>query len=144
MDTSQSAPLSIVAIFGVVWGVRLAWSAFRTKGWKRNSFIMACLAILPVSVFFLLALNPWLVDARFRAFRAFYYDLEEGMTRAEVFAELERHYPESGKRGRPTLNVNKDDQVMFFMNTEDGSHTCEGVFINLHEGKVTGVSYSCD
>lgn len=144
MDTSQSIPVSLVAFMGVAYGLYLLWCAIRAKGAKRWGSIVAFLAIFPVSLFYALALNPWLADARFRAFRSFYDALDEGMTRAEVFDVVEQQYPAHGKRGRPTLNVNKEEQIIFFMNTEDGSHTCEGVFVNLQDGIVTGVSYACD
>lgn len=144
MDTSQSIPLSLAAFFGVACGLGSLWFFVRSSGWKKWSSALGVLLIFPVSLFFTLALNPWMGDSRFRAFRSLYYDLEEGMTRAEVAAEIERHYPDSGRRGRPSENINEKDRLMLFMNTEDGSHTCEGIFIGFRDDVVTGVSYSCD
>lgn len=144
MDTSQSIPLSLAAFLGIICGALFLWSAFKQRNWRGWSLFAFGFAILLVSFFFILALNPWIGDVRFRAFRALYGDLELGMTRAEVFATIHQHYPEEGLRGKPTLNSDQGDHLIIFMNTEDGSHTCEGIIVDLHHDVVTKVSYSCD
>ena len=144
MDTSLSLPLTCLAILGIIIALGSLVDSYRKTGPERRVLSILGLIILSPSVFFLLVLNPWLLDPRFRAFRSFYYDIEDGMTRAQVIELLESHYPEDGLRGRPTFNQNTEKKIHFFMNTENNQHTCEGVFISFSEGHVTSRQYSCD
>lgn len=88
---------------------------------------------------------PHLVDARYRAYREFYDDLEIGMTREQVLAALENHYPTDGPRQRPKPVGHTEDRMGFFMNPEH-SHdpNCEGIFLDFSGGQMTRKRYSPD
>ncbi|MGJ8698018.1 MAG: hypothetical protein ACSHYF_16990 [Verrucomicrobiaceae bacterium] len=103
MDTSLSPAVSWVAIFGIVVALGLIVFGFRRKGWVRWVVSFFGVGVLVTSAFFLLALNQWMADARFRVYRSFYHAIEPGMTKAEVFDEVVRLYPEGGERGRPVV-----------------------------------------
>jgi hypothetical protein len=109
------------------------------------SLLFLLLMVPPLYVF--AALNPWLVDARFRTYRAFYHDIQIGMTRAEVMAVMDRHYPTNGPRQRPIFLGDADDGsgFGFFMNPEASQEpNCESIFLRLHDGKVSGKTYLPD
>ena len=145
MDTSLSPSLTVVALLGIVAALALIVGAIRKDRWKRGILLALGVALLVPSSFFALGLNPWLVDARFRTFRSFYYDIEVGMSRAEVMNLVHQHYPDSGKRQRPSIVYDEQARLGIFMNPE---HTrepnCEGVFLALEEGSVVSKSYSAD
>jgi hypothetical protein len=100
--------------------------------------------LLPAG-YLLVALNPWLVDSRFRSYRAFYRDIEIGMTRNEVFEALERNYPADGPRKRPKILNDTAEGLGFFMDPETSREpNCEGIFLRLESGRVSAKSYSAD
>jgi hypothetical protein len=90
-------------------------------------------------------MNPWLIDARFRAYMSFYREINMGMTRAEVLAIRDRHYPSTGPRAQPMIMDNSPGGLGFFMNPEDSREpNCEGIFLTLKDDRVTKKSYSPD
>jgi hypothetical protein len=106
--------------------------------------VLALLLLVPPGFVFV-ALNPGLVDARFRTYQAFYRDIETGMTRAEVLAAMERHYPTNGPRQRPTIMEDNTSRLGFFMNPETSREpNCEGIFLTLQNGRVVSKGYSPD
>ncbi len=67
------------------------------------------------------------------------------MTRDEVFAALDRHYPPTGPRKRPKILRDDTDSIGFFMNPEKSREpNCEGIFLTLKEGRVITRIYSPD
>lgn len=135
----------MAALFGVLVAIALIVFAFRSRSWKRLVLGVLGVALFLPSLFFVLALNAWLIDPRFRTYRSFYYDIEEGMSRAEVFGLIDHHYPAGGHRRRPEVMDDSGGGLGFFMNPEHSKEpNCEGIFISLREGRVTGKSYSPD
>ena len=107
---------------------------------------VAALCALPALYIFVL-FHPELADPRFRAYKAFYGHIREGMTRDDVFALLERRYPPNGARQRPTVMRDEPNNIGFFMSPEDAPSrepNCEGIFLSLHEGRITKKVYSTD
>ncbi len=106
--------------------------------------VLALIFLLPAGYLFV-GLNPWLVDSRFRTYRAFYRDIEVGMTRDQVLAVMERRYPADGLRKRPKIMDDTSQRLGFFMNPETSREpNCEGIFLALEGGRVTKIVYSAD
>jgi hypothetical protein len=131
-------------------GVGLALAAVVTACLVRSGAVKALMIVLSLvflipagSVF--LAFHPELVDGRFRTYKAFYGDIQIGMTRDEVFAALDRRYPKSGARQRPKVMDDTADSLGFFMNPETSREpNCEGIFLKLEKGRVKSKEYSPD
>ncbi len=88
---------------------------------------------------------PNLIDPRIRTYWAFYDAIEVNMTREQVLSTLEKHYPQGGQRQRPTIIRDTDNALGFFMDPEHSHQpNCEGVFLELAEGKVIRKRYSKD
>ena len=145
METSLSAPLSCLCLFGVLVALFLFVFGIRKYGWPRILLILTGSGVLISSVFFFLALNSWIIDPRFRTYRSFYCEIEEGMTRQQVIEILIKHYPRDGARDRPTVRSDDEDQLGFFMNPEDYREpNCEGIFLEMKDGVVVKKTYSND
>jgi hypothetical protein len=139
-------PVLLIAIVGGLFSLAAIVGALfvRSNVVKSVMILLAVVCMLP-GVYMFLAANPGLVDARFRAYHAFYRDIEIGMTRAEVFANLEKHYPTNGPRLRPKLLDDTAEGVGFFMNPEDAIEpNCEGIFLTFERGRLTHKTYSAD
>lgn len=145
METSLSAPLSCLCLFGVLVALFLFVFGIRKYGWARILLILTGSGVLISSVFIFLALNSWIIDPRFRTYRSFYYEIEEGMTRQQVIEILIKHYPRDGARDRLTVRSDDEDQLGFFMNPEDYREpNCEGIFLEMKDGVVVKKTYSND
>ena len=145
METSLSPPLSYLCLFGVLVAFFLFVFGIRKSGWPRILLILTGSGVLISSVFFFLALNSWIIDPRFRTYRSFYYEIEEGMTRQQVIEILIKLYPRDGVRDRPTVRSDDEDQLGFFMNPEDYREpNCEGIFLEMKDGVVVKKTYLND
>ena len=133
------------AVGGVIALVALvvAWLA-RSSAVKAIMVVLALIFLLPSGYLFV-GFNPWLVDSRFRTYRAFYRDIEVGMTRDQVLAVMGRRYPADGPRKRPKIMDDTSQSLGFFMNPETSREpNCEGIFLTLEGGRVTKIVYSAD
>ena len=145
METSLSPPLSYLCLFGVLVAFFFFVFGIRKYGWPRILLILTGSGILISSVFFFLALNSWIIDPRFRTYRSFYCEIEEGMTRQQVIEILIKHYPRDGVRDRPIVRSDDENQLGFFMNPEDYREpNCEGIFLKMKDGIVVKKTYSND
>lgn len=146
MNTISNQPLIWIPIIGIVFAILAFLGARKSSGGVRIG-----LAIVGAICFFLpgyllvAVFAPGLVDARIRAYQTFFEDIRPGMTRFEVLASLEKHYPAHGPRQRPKIMKDTAAELGFFMNPEDSYEpNCEGIFLDFAEGKVTRKSYSRD
>jgi hypothetical protein len=138
-DILAAAVGGVIAFIAVV----VAWFA-RSSAVKAIMIALALIFLLPAGYVFV-GFNPWLVDSRFRTYRAFYRELEIGMTREQVLAAMERRYPADGPRKRPTIMDDTPRRLGFFMNPEASREpNCEGIFLTLENGRVTKIVYSAD
>ncbi len=136
LAAAVGAVLALVALI-------VAWLA-RTSTAKTVMIVLAVIFLVPAG-YVLVGLNPWLVDSRFRTYRAFYRDIEVGMTREQVLAALEHRYPTNGPRKRPKILNDTPDGLGFFMNPETSREpNCEGIFLSFEQGRVTNKTYSPD
>ena len=145
MDTSLSPALTALCGVGLLAAVLMLLTAFRARDWKRPLLATTAVLLLLPSGFFAAALNPWLTDARFRAYRSFYREIELGMTKEDVLGIMAQHYPGDGARQRPTIMEDTDERLGFFMATEQSTEpNCEGIFLAMQDGKVSSKGYSPD
>jgi hypothetical protein len=116
----------------------------RSGGVRALMIVLALVFLLPAAYVFVV-FHPELVDGRFRTYKAFYSDIQIGMTRDEVLAVLDRRYPKAGARLRPKVMDDTQDSLGFFMNPETSREpNCEGIFLKLDNGKVKSKDYSPD
>jgi len=146
METSLSPAYSLIAAAGVVIAfLLLLGSVVSLTGRGRIGVAALAVVLLLPAAWFLAALNPWLTDARFRAYRSFYQDLKPGITKDEVLAQVASHYPASGERKAPKVMEDTPERLGFFMNPEHWREpNCEALFLPLRDGKVISKGYSAD
>ncbi len=138
-----------IVLAAVICGV-LALTALITAWLVRRiavRMLMIFLAVIFIvpAAFVFVALNPWLVDSRFRTYRAFYKEIQIGMTRGEVLSAMERHYPAGGPRKRPKIWADASEELVFVMTPETSREPyCEGILLALKKGCVTKKDYSPD
>jgi len=139
-------PIVLAAALGAVAALValvVAW-VVRSTAIKATMFVLAIVCLVPAA-YLLIAMNPGLFDSRFRAYKAFYRDIQLGMTRDDVMALVERHYTKSGARQRPKIMSDDSTSLGFFMNPETSSEpNCEGIFLGMENGRVTTKTYSPD
>jgi hypothetical protein len=144
--SSSLSPLVLIVPLGLLLALGALFAAWRVRSvLAKVALVMVALVGAAPSAWLLLAHHPELIDARYRAYKAFYRDIELGMTRDEVFALLERHYPESGERGRPRTLPEQPDEIVLFMDPEESREpTVEGILLDLEDGRVARKRYSPD
>lgn len=107
--------------------------------------MLAIVSAAPAGLVVMVSYPEW-IDPRFRAYKDFHAAIETGMSRSEVMALLEKHYPEGGARSRPTIFLEDEDSLNFFMHPEDGHSepNCEGILLKLDNDRVASKTYSPD
>jgi hypothetical protein len=139
-------PFILIAAVGALASLVAIIFACRAKSRLGTAtlVVLALVFIAPAGYIFL-AFHPELVDGRFRAYKRFYRDIQVGMTREQVLATMELHYPTNGRRKPPKVLNDKPEGLGFFMNPETSREpNCEGIFLTLEAGRVTKKVYSPD
>ena len=121
--------------------------AFRCRG-KALKALLVMLGIAsaaPAALVVMVSYPEW-IDPRFRVYKDFYAAIEPGMSRSDVKALLEKHHPESGARARPTIFLEDESSLNFFMNPEAGhaEPNCEAILLKIDNDRVTAKTYSPD
>ena len=130
---------TVAALFAIVVACK-ARSGFITA----MMLVLALVFVAPAACVFV-AFHPDLVDGRFRAYKAFYHDIQVGMSREQVLAAMEQRYAKDGARQRPKVMSDEPDSLGFFMNPESSREpNCEGIFLKLEAGRVVSKEYSPD
>lgn len=145
-EQDMGSPMILIAALGLLAAVGCIVAACLASTWPRRVglIVAACVLLIPAGLF-TIALFPEVVDARVRAYKRFYADIEPGMTRADVTALVQRHYPADGRRLPPKIQEDSESRLGFFMNPEDSHElNCEGIFLDLKDGRVAGKRYSED
>jgi hypothetical protein len=139
-------PYMLIVAFGGLAALVAIVIACRTKrGIVTVVMIVLALAFIVPAGYVFLMFHPELVDGRFRTYKRFYRDIQMGMTREQVLAAMEHHYPANGPRQRPMIIDDTTRGLAFFMNPETSHEpNCEGIFLTLEAGHVTRMSYSAD
>jgi hypothetical protein len=139
-------PVILIAAIGVLLALGAVIVACTVRsGGVRALMIMLTVVFLIPAGFVFAAFHPELVDGRFRTYKAFYRDIQIGMTRAQVLAAMEQRYPADGPRKRPKTMDDTPTSLGFFMNPETSREpNCEGIFLTLEQDRVTKKDYSPD
>jgi hypothetical protein len=143
----QLHPIHWLALFGLVITLVLLVGAFRCRGkvMKALLVMLGLASAAPAALVVMVSYPEWL-DPRFRVYKDFYTAIEPGMSRSDVKALLEKHYPENGPRARPTIFLEDESSLNFFMHPEDpgSSVDCEGILLKIENDRVTAKTYSPD
>lgn len=144
--SSSIHPIFVVAALGVLASIILLVTVFkvRSKGLKVMLAFLALLTLAPLGLV-VLTLYPEWMDARVRSYKAFYEDIQLGMTREEVMGVQAKIYPEGSPRMKPRIIVDEADHLTFFMHPETSAEPdCEAIILGLKEGRVASKTYSPD
>jgi hypothetical protein len=135
-----------IAVAGLIAGLFVAVFAWRSRNLLvRLIWAVVALCILVPSGILTVGMNPWLVDARYRTYRLFYWSIQKGMTRDEVLALMNRTYPAGEDRLRPIIVDDSGSKLGFFMNPENAPEPDrEGISVKMDDGRVVGKDYSRD
>jgi hypothetical protein len=138
-------PLILMAAIGVIAALVLAVLCCRAgSAARRIVFAFSALACLAPAGLLCAVFYPELFDPRIRTYKAFYRDIQQGMTRADIEALLSRHYPQGGPRLRPRMDETPG-RVGFLMNPETSAEPdCEGIFLTIHNGSIVEKRYLAD
>jgi hypothetical protein len=146
MSLSSPHPIFVLAGLGLAATVIMLIIAFkvRSRGLKVLLVLISLLTLAPAGLV-LRAVYPEWVDARFRSYKAFFADIRLGMTREEIMALQLQHYPAGGPRQKPSIIMEDDRSVTFFMHPEHSTEpNCEGIFLAFENGKLKAKTYSPD
>lgn len=139
----SSTQIIVVGLIASAIAGRFAW---------RSRSAVGRLVLITITLFFFVptgilvtGMNPWLLDARYRTYREFYWSLRKNMTRAEVLAVMNDFYPPGDVRSCPTVVQDTAAKLGFYMNPEKKSQpTKEAIFLEMDEGRVTNTRYVPD
>lgn len=136
----------LIAALGAVASLVAVIIACRARSGVVTLMMLAlALVFIAPATYVFLAFHPELVDGRFRTYKAFYREIQVGMTREQVYSALERRYPRDGPRQPPKVLNDTPDGLGFFMNPETSREpNCEGIFLTLERNRVTKKQYSPD
>lgn len=138
--------LGQLVVVGLVVSLIAGWLAWRSRGVISRLVLLAiALALLVPSTILGVGMNPWLVDARFRNYRQFYWSIRKGMTREDVVRSLDGRYPLGGPRLRPVMLEDNATRLAFVMNPENTAEPDrETITLTMDGGKVTDKEYLPD
>lgn len=143
-ETHHNPDLLIVA--GLVIAFLAGWVSWRSQSVLTRLLLLGLsIGLFIPSAILGLGMNPWLVDARYRSYRLFYWDIQRGMDRAEVLASLDRRYPLDGPRLKPRVQEDSATRLSFIMNPEKlPDPDRETIIVTMEDGKVLGKEYLPD
>ncbi len=120
---------------------RLAWrSRTLTTRFLLTSLTMCFLVPSGILV---AGMNPWLIDARLRTYRLFYWDIRNGMNRQEILAVMDRHYPAGESRTRPIFRQESITKLTFQLAAEGSAEPAkEEISLQMEEGRVIRKDYT--
>ena len=137
--------LLLASFLGIPVGLCLGILLIFPKKYKLAATSVVIPLVLCPLLFLSLVLMPELSDARYGTYKAFYRNIDVGMDRAEVLELLDEYYPLYGPRQKPILLENSEERLDFFMNPESSTEpNCEGIFLEMQDGKVIHKTYSPD
>jgi hypothetical protein len=122
---------------------RLAWRSQSLSARLVFTFLMLCF-LVPTGVL-TAGMNPWMLDARYRTYREFYWSIRREMTREEVMTLMSKLYPPGDERKSPITIENSAYRLSFHMDPEGKAEPRnETILIRMDDGRVTGVDYIPD
>ena len=143
---STSESITQVILVGLLAGLLLATFAWRSQRMVTKAFlgVVAACFLVPSAILFI-GRNPWIIDARYRTFQLFYWNIRMDMSRQEVIAEMQNWYPADQPRMAPKIKEDSADKLEFEMNPESETKMDhEGIVLQMQGGHVIGKSYETD
>jgi hypothetical protein len=139
-------PVLLVIVLSSVLALGFVVLAFRASRWlARVPLAIGAIVFCAPAVWLFLAFHEELVDARVRAYKAFYSDVRVGMTRDELTALLQRDYPEGGVRQRPKIVEDTATKLGLCMSPDtERDPNCEGIYITFIDGRISQKEYVRD
>ena len=139
-------PAFLIAGLGLLIALAMIFFACKARsGLATGLLLFSALVLTLPAIYLFLDFHPELFDARFRTHKAFYRDIQVGMTRDQVLAAMETRYPQNGKRQRPKILENEPGKLSFLMNRERSSRPhLEAIYLSLQNGRVISKDYSPD
>lgn len=139
----SSTQIIIVGLVASLITARFAWQS--RSAISRLFLITITLCFLVPTGIVINGMNPWLLDARYRTYREFYWSLRKNMSRTEVMAVMNEFYPPGEARSAPTMVEDTASRLGFYMHPEKKSEpTQEAIFLEMEEGRVTRTQYIPD
>ncbi|RYD20979.1 MAG: hypothetical protein EOP88_13055 [Verrucomicrobiaceae bacterium] len=135
-----------LVLVGLAVAIFAGWVAWRSQSIISRLLLLALsITLLIPSTILGVGMNPWLVDARYRSYRLFYWGIQRGMDRTEVLADLESSYPIGGPRLRPKILEDTATRLSFIMHPEaQPDPDRETITLKMEAGKVMGKEYLPD
>ena len=146
MSSTSPHPIFVLAALGVAATVLMLIIAFRVRslGLKLLLVLISLLTLAPAGLVVVSAYPEW-IDARYRSYKTFFADIQLGMTREEVMAVQDRLYPADGPRKKPSIILEDERSLTFFMHPEHATEpNCEGIFLAFENGRLKSKTYSPD
>lgn len=143
---STSETITQVILASLVAGILLATVAWRSRSGVAKVFLglAAACFLVPGAILFL-GRNPWLIDARYRTFQLFYWNIRIGMSRGEVLTEMRNWYPTDQQRMAPEILADSAGRLEFRMNPEsETAEDHEGILLKMQDGRVVEKSYEAE
>ena len=146
MNSVLDHPIIWIPAIGFFLALVVFFGARKTRGGARIGLAITGTVLVLLPTWLLVAaFAPAWIDARHRTYQAFYKAIQPGMTRFEVLASLERHYPADGPRQRPKIVGDTEVELGFLMQWEQSSGTtADGISVILANGKVVRKDFSPD
>jgi dihydropteroate synthase len=141
--TTATDTITQVILVGLVAGVFMAICAWKSERLASRVFLgVVAFSLLVPSAILFVGRNPWLIDARFRTFQLFYWNIRIGMSREEVMGEMTNWYPPDQPQKPPGVAENSATQLKLFITPAEADH--ESIILRMQDGRVIGKDYSAD
>ena len=145
MNTSSENITQVIGV-GLLGGLVFGILAWRSSRFFARCFLglVAASLLIPSGILFL-GKNPWIIDARYRTFQLFYWNIRMDMSRQEVIAEMRNWYPTDQPRMLPKLIQDSADKMEFQMNPEsETAQDHQGITLKMLDGRVVDKSYETE
>jgi hypothetical protein len=135
-----------LVVAGLAISLLAGWVAWRSQNVLSRLLLLGLsISLLIPSAILGVGMNPWLVDARYRSYKIFYWSVQRGMDRSEVLASLDKSYPTGGPRLKPKLLEDTATRLSFTMHPEAKPEPDrETITLKMEAGKVVGKEYLPD
>lgn len=138
--------INLLTILGILGGGALLARSFRKKQGRATALTSGVL-LLAVTALLGDFFHPQWGDARMRPWLSFYSAIHEGMTREEVLATIAKSYTApTAEIPAPVMAWDEPGKLGFFMDPGSRSKepNCEGIFLEMRDGRVVSKDYSQD
>lgn len=130
-----------LVVVGILTAIVAFWLSRKTYGLTRFALFSIALVFAVPSTLLAVGQNPWLVDARFRTFKMFYWGLHPGMTRADVVTSVNQSYPLGDSIRTQIQATESPEGITFSMTPKVSGEKRESFLVRIESGMVIGKKY---